>query len=463
MGASIGVGADADGSSRAGGPGGVAARRGPAVTHPVATVSAVSHPAQPPPRQPALGQPAPPGTRPPHGEVGVGASVGTGRLIARVVVALVLVVCAGAVLAAVSLSVGPVGLVVGAALAVLPAVPVLAALLWLDRYEPEPTSQLLAAFAWGAVVATLVALVVNTTFDLVVASSVQGGDLVGAVVVAPVVEETAKGLGVVALLLWRRGRFDGVVDGIVYAGTVGVGFAMVENVLYLGRALLDSGPGGLAVTFVVRCVVSPFAHPLFTMATGVGIGLAVTSRSTAVKVLAPLGGWVVAVVLHATWNASASLPLAGFVRLYLLVQVPVFAGAVTVAVLARARGGRVIRRNLRAYAGRGWFTDGEVTMLSSLHERARARAWARRTLGPGPARAMRRLQARASDLAFLRERMVRGTAARDAVAVEAATLEEMWRLRALALPARAAPPGQITAPVAPVAPVARSPQVPPPR
>ena len=442
--------------------GAVAARRGRVVTHPVATVSAVPTPAPPP-----SGQPAPPGARLSRGAVGVGASVGTGRLIARVVAALLLVACAGVVLAATVLSVGPVGLVVGAGLAVLPVVPVLATLLWLDRYEPEPTTQLLLAFAWGAVVATLVALVVNTTFDRVVAGSVQGGDLVGAVVVAPVVEETMKGLGVVALLLWRRGRFDGVVDGIVYAGTVGVGFAMVENVLYLGSALLDGGPGGLVITFVVRCVVSPFAHPLFTMATGVGIGLAVTSRSPVVKVLAPLGGWLVAMALHATWNASASLSLAGFVQLYLLVQVPVFAGAVTVAVLARARGGRVIRRNLRAYAGRGWFTDGEVAMLSSLHERSRARAWARRTLGPGAARAMRQMQARASDLAFLRERMVRGTAPRDAVAAESATLEEMWRLRAVVLPRRAPPPGQVAAPpgqvAAPPGQVARSPQVPPPR
>ena len=403
------------------------------MTHPVATVSAVATPAQPP-----SGPPAPPSEPAARGGFGVGASVGTGRLIARVVAALVLAVCAGAVALATFFEVGPLGLVVGAGLAVLPAVPVLAALLWLDRYEPEPTGQLLLAFAWGAVVATLVALVVNTTFDVVIAAA-QGDQRATAVVVAPVVEETVKGLGVVALLLWRRGQFDGVVDGIVYAGTVGVGFAMVENVLYLGRALGDGGVGALVGTFVVRCLVSPFAHPLFTMATGVGIGLAVTSRRTAVKVLAPLGGWVVAVALHATWNASASASLEGFVTLYALVQVPIFAAAVTVALLARARGGRVIRRNLGAYAGRGWFTDAEVGMLSSLHERARARAWARRTLGPGAARAMREMQARASDLAFLRERMIRGTAPRDAVAVEAATLEEMWRLRAVVVPRRAGP------------------------
>lgn len=377
------------------------------------------------------------------------AGASTGRVIARVVLALVLAGCAGAIVLAVFFEVGSLGLVAGASLAVLPVVPVLAALLWLDRYEPEPPGHLLLAFAWGALVATLVALVVNTAFDVVVAAA-QGDARVTAVVVAPVVEETVKGLGVVAVLLWRRREFDGVVDGIVYAGMVGIGFAMVENVLYLGDSLTSGGVGALALTFVVRCVVSPFAHPLFTMATGVGIGLAVTSRNLAVKVLAPLGGWVVAVGLHATWNASASLSLKGFVTLYVLVQLPIFAAAVTVAVLARARQGALIRRNLGAYAGRGWFTDGEVAMLSSLHERARARAWARRTLGQPAVVAMRDLQGRASELAFLRERMLRGTAPRDAAAVEAATLAAMWRLRAGLVPRAVAPgpasPGPLSGP-----------------
>lgn len=67
-----------------------------------------------------------------------------------------------------------------------------------------------------------------------------------AAVVAPLTEEFAKGAFVVLLLWLRRNEIGGVLDGLVYAGLVGIGFAFVENVLYLAGAYLggaDLGPG----------------------------------------------------------------------------------------------------------------------------------------------------------------------------------------------------------------------------
>lgn len=356
-----------------------------------------------------------------------------GRVLVRLLAVLLLAACGLLTFGAVLSNTGPAGLVVGFVLAVLPVFPVVAAFLWLDRYEAEPPSLLLFAFGWGAFVATLVALVVNTSFSYLIAQA--GGDMnTTAVLVAPVVEETSKGLVVLLLLLARRREFDGVVDGIVYAGMAGVGFAFVENVLYLGRSFLEDGGGATVATFVVRCLFSPFAHPLFTMATGIGLGLAASHRSVAVKVLAPIAGWVVAVLLHGTWNASASLGLNGFIGSYVAVQVPLFLAAVAVALLVRRREARLLRRHLQAYAGSGWLTAAEVAMLSSLHERSRARDWAGRTLGPVAQRSMRSFQEQASELAFLRERMVNGTAAHDARDVELRTLQTMWHLRRGFLP-----------------------------
>lgn len=304
---------------------------------------------------------------------------------------------------------GAIGLLAGVVFAAVPVFVVVPCLLWLDRFEAEPAGLVVFAFAWGAVVATFTALVVNS-YSLVLLERA-GGDLTAAaVLVAPWVEETCKGSVVLLVLLWRRREFDGVVDGIVYAGLAGAGFAFTENVLYLGRALQESGTAGLAVTFVLRCLFGPFAHPLFTMAIGIGLGVAVTTRRRWVRFSAPVVGWLCAVLLHALWNVSAVAGLRGFVSAYVAVQVPIFVLAVGFALWARRREGRLIEQHLGVYASTGWLTPGEVAMLASARERRRAQAWARSVRGRSGVRAMRRFQATGTDLAFLRARVARDAA-----------------------------------------------------
>ncbi len=333
---------------------------------------------------------------------------------------------------------GVLGLVTGAVLAAIPVVPVVAAFLWLDRYEAEPASLLAFAFAWGAGVATFGALAVNTA-SLEAIRDAGGDPSTTVLVVAPLTEEALKGAAVLLVLLLRRREFDGIVDGLVYAGLAGVGFAFVENVLYLGRGFADGGGAELATVFVVRCVVSPFAHPLFTGAIGVGLGIAVRTRRPLLRVAAPVAGFVVAVALHAAWNLSALSGLSGFLGLYLVVQVPIFAVFVGVAVAARRREGALIARHLDVYARTGWLTRSEVAMLASLSTRREARAWADRT-GGAPARtAMSDFQDFGSELAFLRERMERGTAADDAPTQELALLAALSDRRAAFLPAWSTP------------------------
>lgn len=334
---------------------------------------------------------------------------------------------------------GALGAITGAVLAAIPVFPVVATFLWLDRYEAEPTSLLALAFAWGAGFATFGALVINTAS--LVAIKAAGGDMTTtAVFVAPFVEEAFKGSAVVIILLLRRREFDGVVDGIVYAGMAGIGFAFVENVLYLGRTLKDSGSGGTVFVFLLRCVVSPFAHPLFTAATGIGIGVAVRSRKPIVKLIAPILGYCTAVLLHGAWNLSAASGLAGFASAYVLLQLPVFVGFATLAIVARRREGALVARHLAVYASTGWLTPAETAMLASLPARKDARNWAARTGGPDARQAMHDFQEVGSELAFLRERMARGTAPPDASTQEYAMLAHLSQLRHRFLP-RFAPPG----------------------
>ncbi len=351
----------------------------------------------------------------------------TRSVLVHAAVIVVSLVCGVLTIAAIATETGAAGLLTGAVLAAIPVFPVVATFLWLDRYEAEPAYLLTFAFAWGAFVATFGALVVNTASVQAIRAS--GGDpTVAAVLIAPLSEETFKGLAVLLVLLLRRREFDGVIDGIVYAGLAGVGFAFVENILYLGRTLEDGGVA-TGVVFVLRCIVSPFAHPLFTGAIGIGLGIAARDRRPWVGVLATAVGFAVAVFLHGAWNLSASSGLNGFISGYVLLQVPVFVLFGVLALLARRREGRLIQKNLTVYRSTGWLAEAEVGMLGSLAVRRQAREWARGRGGPSAEHAMRSFQDLGSELAFLRERMVRGTAGPRARDQELKILTEMTALR----------------------------------
>lgn len=363
---------------------------------------------------------------------GVGPNA-TGRPLLRrwLLTAVLLVVFLAAALlltVAIGAEVGQAGLL-ALLVAVLPLGIVVPALLWLDRYEAEPRRYLLFAFLWGALIATLVSLVLNTGSTLLLAQTTHDPEAVASVVVAPVVEESLKGFGVLLILWFRRREFDGVVDGIVYAGLSAAGFAFAENVLYFGRALTESGPEGLIATFILRGLIGPFAHPLFTMWIGVGVGVAARRHRGVWRFVAPVLGLLFAMSLHALWNLSAVAGIDGFWTSYLLLQVPVFLGAIVVVAWARRREGRLITEHLVTYGRYGWLTPPEVDMLASVSRRRDARRWAGRVGGAPARRAMVAFQDDASELALLRVRMTHGTVGPEAAATERYLLQSLTAAR----------------------------------
>lgn len=305
---------------------------------------------------------------------------------------------------------------VGLVLAMVPVGPLVACYFWLDRYEPEPRRLLVAAFFWGALVATTVALVVQAADQAVNRSTVAWS----AVVVAPLTEEAGKGIFVLLLLYIRRHTIDGIIDGLVYAGLVGIGFAFTENILYYAGAYTggpDFGPGGLGsatALFVVRGIFSPFAHPLFTSAIGIAAGIAVRRKGPWLGlILLPLG-YVVAVVLHAAWNGSTFIGNGElFVLTYLVAMVPGFLVVVGLAIWARAREGQMLTRAMYDLAGRGYLPSHEVNWLSRLPTRRAARRHAARLGGPAAERAMRDYQKQVIALAALHNRVLHGRAPDD--------------------------------------------------
>ena len=309
------------------------------------------------------------------------------------------------------LSGAPSTLLLATALAALPVGPLVACYLWLDRYEPEPRSLLLLGLLWGGFVATAAALLVQGVGGLVVGVT----EAASLAVVAPVTEELSKGAFLVLMLWWRRAELDGVLDGIVYAGMVGIGFAFVENILYLAAAYdgtAGTGPGGteaLTATFVVRCLFSPFAHPFFTTFIGIGVGLAVGSRSGAVRVLAPLAGYVLAVLAHGLWNASTIFGLGGFVVVYLVLMAPALVGVVALAVWARGAERRMLAAALDDAAARGLLPATDIGWVVDLGARRRARLHARHLGGTAAETAMLEYQQSVIELGFLHHRYLRGT------------------------------------------------------
>jgi protease PrsW len=253
-------------------------------------------------------------------------------------------------------SVGVVPAIIATFVAFTPAMLYLLPLIWLDRYDPEPLWLLALAFAWGGLVAVIVSFIVNTVIGVAaaVAISPQAGDAVGAIISAPIFEEGSKGLGLLVLLIFFRRYFDDILDGIVFAGVIALGFATVENVLYYGRALGAGGFGGLAVLFVLRGIMSPFAHVTFTVMTGIGCGIARESHNTLVKIAMPVVGYLAAVALHAIWNGVAVLGgIEGFLVSYVILQIPFFLIFIGFSLFIMRRQNKILNEMLAIDIARG--------------------------------------------------------------------------------------------------------------
>jgi RsiW-degrading membrane proteinase PrsW (M82 family) len=306
-------------------------------------------------------------------------------------------------------STGPLGMAVGIVLAVLPLPVYMMLALWIDRFEKEPVWMLAAAFLWGATGSVFFAFILNTGFAIATADVLGAhADLATAVISAPFVEELAKGLALVIFFLWKRDEFDNVLDGIIYAAMAGLGFAMTENILYYGKALAAGGLGASLFTFVLRGVVSPFAHPLFTSMTGIGLGIARQARKgSPLKWLAPIGGICLAMFLHFLWNFSASLGAMFFVA-YVLVMVPTFSGIIAMVFISLAKEGKIIRAHLLPELSSGLLDEKGYLALGTVRGRLRE---ARAAFSSGGLRRWRmrtRFQELASELAFHRWRTERG-------------------------------------------------------
>ena len=347
---------------------------------------------------------------------------GVGLVIAAVLgITSVSIVC---LLVAVYLLVGlgPAAFAIGGVMALVPLTIVYLGVRWVDRWEPEPRAAVVFAFMWGAGVAVLLALLVGAEVDNVINSlggPGPGYEFFGAVVQAPIVEEVGKGLGILIIFFAARKHFDGPVDGLVYAAWVAGGFAFTENILYFGSQIIARE--GIFEIFIVRGIMSPFAHLMFTAFIGIALGLAARRGGTLTAIGYFIVGLIPAILLHAFWNGALFF-VSDFFGYYFVVQVPLFVATIALVIFLRRQESKLTHDRLAEYASVGWIHHDEVNALATRAGRKQAIAWATRQ---GKAIEMKRYIKDATRLAFARQRIITG---RDRIGAHADEAELLTRV-----------------------------------
>jgi RsiW-degrading membrane proteinase PrsW (M82 family) len=244
---------------------------------------------------------------------------------------------------------------------------------WFDRYEKEPKLLLGGVFLWGAVFAAGAAYTLNTTLGAGIylfTNSEAAADMATGALVAPVVEEILKGLAVLVIFLLARREFDSILDGIIYASIAALGFAATENTLYIYRdGYLRDGYTGLFLLVFIRVILVGWQHPFYTAFFGIGLAINRLNRSTAVKLVAPLTGLIIAIFAHSLHNtlgayiggglgslAGAFIDWSGWIFMFLFVLWAIY------------REQQWIVKHLREEVSLGWITP--------LQYRTACSAWA---------------------------------------------------------------------------------------
>ena len=161
-----------------------------------------------------------------------------------------------------------------------------------DRYEPEPLSWILLVYIFGIAVTIPVAFIEGVMGEVL-------PEFLIVVMAAPVIEESGKYL-VVRKTVYESGEFDEPVDGIVYAAAAGLGFATLENIIYVFSALETSLVLALQ-TGLIRAIISVPGHVLFSAMWGYSLGKArFIPPEKRIAIIA--GGLILAMASHALFN-----------------------------------------------------------------------------------------------------------------------------------------------------------------
>ncbi|MFN3694033.1 MAG: PrsW family intramembrane metalloprotease [Ignavibacterium sp.] len=253
-------------------------------------------------------------------------------------------------------------LIIFSALAAIIPMTIYLILIWrFDKYDREPFGMVLANYLWGAIGAIFLALAGSLFLTIIISFFLKDDKslgLIGAVVVAPFVEEITK--GIFLLITVSNRKFDNITDGIVYGGAIGLGFGMTENFMYFaGNA---DNLGSWIAIIIIRTLFSAVMHCVSTATLGAFLGYS-KLMSKGKRIFYAILGLLTAMFIHAAWNSSVSFqstaPL-GF--LFLFITVLIFITVFTVSV---ARERKIIFKELSEEAEKGIIPSAHLQILSS--------------------------------------------------------------------------------------------------
>lgn len=182
-------------------------------------------------------------------------------------------------------------------------------LYWVDRFEKEPLKLLAGMFLWGAFIASIGAFFINTLWGIeiyLLTGSASIYEVTTSLLISPIVEETLKGIAILLIFMLFRDEFDTLLDGIVYAGIVALGFAATENTYYIyNYGYAQGGLSGLISLSFIRIILVGWQHPFYTAFIGLGLGYSRIKKSSTTTIVAPILGWILAVTAHALHNTLA--------------------------------------------------------------------------------------------------------------------------------------------------------------
>lgn len=377
--------------------------------------------------------------------------------------------------------------------ALIPLLVIIALVRWIDRWEPEPILFYVLSLGWGAGVSVYLAFEGNKwwgnemkkwLFENRQLSDRDGGipyikgddgiallyDILRTAVGAGVIEEGAKGLGLLLMFIFLKKYINGPIDGMIYGTLIGAGFAFTENILYFAtadvknnfikQAGMDASQDVLGQTIVIRAVASPFVHPICTAITGLLIGLAATQRLSWLFVL-PLGlaGYAMAAGLHASHNFSGIIRIAEDTWTRILIQIPVYISAIAMIIVVKNLQRTTVKRGIRLLVADGFIGKEDETMLMKSSLRSRAVAWAGERLAASGGvaqdgrKAMRRYQSELLQAGFFRALLADNEKSPDLAVIrrERERMSFILKLRSVFLPSTTSKPN--AAPASAPAPV----------